>query len=58
MKTVSFDKDKLELFKAKYEESKGRGANHVFKFESDEYLVSYAKYLIEYLEGEVGEKEN
>lgn len=48
MKTVNFDKEKLARFKIAYEIAVESNVD-VFVFEGQEYLVSFAKYLIEYL---------
>jgi hypothetical protein len=45
----SFTKEKLKAFKKAYETAKMK-AQATFIFEGDEYIVNYAKYLIEYLE--------
>lgn len=46
---VTFDSAMLKRFKAAYQIARKVG-EHSFTFEGNEYLVSYAKYLIEYLE--------
>lgn len=48
-KMVQFNKADFESFKKMYESSKEKG-NESFSFGGNEYLTSYAKYLIEYLE--------
>jgi hypothetical protein len=45
---VTFTPEKLADFKA--ELAKHQDRNATFKFQGDEYLVSYARYLVEYLE--------
>lgn len=50
-KTVSFDRAKLVRFKAAYKETCEKKLEE-FTFEGDTYFVGYAKYLIEYLEGQ------
>ena len=47
---VTFTPEKLKQFKVFYVMAKDRGVES-FEFEDKVYLVSYAKYLIEYLEG-------
>ena len=44
---VRWDKAKLERFKEAY---KAAGSNDIFEFEENQFVVGYAKYLIEYLE--------
>ena len=50
---VEFDPTKMKTFKAVYvaAEQAGRAS---FNFDGHEYLVTYAKYLIEFLELEFG----
>jgi hypothetical protein len=47
--TVTFDRAKLERLKTAYQNALKDKAE-TFWFEGKEYLVSYARYLIEYLE--------
>lgn len=49
MNTVNFDKQKLAKLKSQYNKAIKDGKES-FIFDSNELLVSYAKYLIEYLE--------
>lgn len=49
MPNVVFTRDTLKLFKRAYNNATRRG-HESFIFEGNEYLVGYAKYLIEYLE--------
>jgi hypothetical protein len=56
-KYISFDRPMLRRFKAAYEKAckkcQDEGVSpseEVFMFEENEFLVSYAKYLIQYLE--------
>lgn len=49
-KIVSWDKPSLKAFKREYEKAVRRGWK-TFTFHGNEYVVGYAKYLIEYLEG-------
>jgi len=49
MPNITWDKAKLARFKLAYAEHKGDSAN-VFSFEGHQFVVGYAKYLIEYLE--------
>jgi hypothetical protein len=45
---INWTLEKLEKFKVAYEAASNDG---VFIFEGHEFLKSYSKYLIEYLEG-------
>jgi hypothetical protein len=47
---VNYDRPKLRRLRAAYEKAVAAGASQ-FDFEGAELLVSYARYLIEYLEG-------
>ena len=47
-KLVSFDEQTLELFKSSYNQAIAL-KQESFLFNGDEYIVGYAKYLIEYL---------
>lgn len=47
---VDFDRPKLRRLQAAYKNAVAVGATQ-FDFEGTELLVSYARYLIEYLEG-------
>lgn len=49
MTTINWTRPKLEQFRAEYSKHPDRDAT--FMFEGHEFLVGYAKYLIEYLEG-------
>ncbi len=51
-KTVNFTTEKLRLFKNAYRVAKFNG-DPVFIFEDNEYVLDYAKYLIEFLENEL-----
>lgn len=53
MNTVSFDKQKLWRLKIAYKNAV-HSKEEVFTFDNQEYLVAYAKYLIEYLESKLG----
>jgi hypothetical protein len=50
METINFDAAKIERFRKRYERAV-RDGETVFKFEGKDILVSYAKYVLEYLEG-------
>lgn len=50
METVQFDLKKLKLLKAAYANAVNRHLE-TFAFDGNAYVVGYAKYLIEYLEG-------
>ena len=49
IKMVNFDKSKLKRLKRIYQSAITQ-KQEVFYLDGDEYLVSYAKHLIEYLE--------
>ena len=49
-KMVSFTRETLVRFKNRYQQTVTLN-NDTFDFEGDVYVVGYAKYLIEYLEG-------
>lgn len=51
---VNWDRPMLDRFKMEYEKVRG-GSDEVFQFEGNEYVVGYAKYLIEYLEQKLKE---
>lgn len=51
-KMVSFDIPKLEALEAAYKLAVSKERNE-FVFDGDAYLVDYAKYLIEYLKGQL-----
>jgi hypothetical protein len=55
MDTIQFDRRKLRAFKRIYNDTADGG---VFIFEGKEVLKSYAKYLIEYVEMQLGVKEH
>lgn len=40
----------LARFKVAYKIEQHGGPQHVFRFDEHDYVVSYAKYLIEYLD--------
>lgn len=48
MKKIEFTEDNFVKFKEEYNKAVEREATS-FSFEGNEFLVSYAKYLIEYL---------
>lgn len=49
--SVNFNSEKLSRFKMAYEAAVKTGAE-VFTFECRDYVVGYAKYLIQHLEGQ------
>lgn len=53
---MSFDREKLERLKVAYRQAKAEGVE-VLVFEGRELLVSYAKYVIEWLEGKLAKGE-
>ena len=52
MNTINFDKQTLKLFKQKYNLAIKNNKKSFF-FEGNEVLVSYAKYVIEYVEDKI-----
>lgn len=52
---VNFDEPTLERLKVAYEEARIAGKD-VFIFEEREYATSYAKYVIQFLEGEFAKR--
>lgn len=50
--TIKFDRPMLERLRLKHAQAK-RAKETVFVFEEREYLVSYAGYLIEYLDSQL-----
>ncbi len=57
MPEITWDREKLERFKAALAKAKAHGQD-VFLFEEHEFLQAYAKYLIEYLEGVIAPRED
>lgn len=51
-KMVNWDRTMLSRFKVEHAEALESGEES-FRFDGNEYLVSYGKYLIEFLEGEL-----
>ena len=51
MNYINFDRPKLTRLKTASEQAKKNGED-CFTFDGEKILVSYAKYLIEYLESE------
>ena len=55
--TITFTKAKLREFKKVYNKAKiGADDHKVFMFEGRSVLLSYAKYIIEFLESEFKDK--
>jgi len=52
-KYIEFTPAKYRKFKAAYESAKASGAE-TFEFEGNDFLVAYAKYVIMYLEQQMG----
>ena len=50
---VQFDAPRLKALKVDYDKSVASG-QHEFTHDGNQYLVAYAKYLIEYLEIRLG----
>ena len=51
---VEWNKPKLKRFKKAYQQellTYVSGTERVFTFEGNEFVIDYAKYLIQYLEG-------
>jgi len=48
--TISWDRAKLERFKQAYKKAVDARSD-TFTFDGHDFVVGYAKYLIEYLEG-------
>jgi hypothetical protein len=55
MKTINFNRPKLQRLKDAYDRAKATGRDQ-FNFEGNRILTAYAKYLIEYLEIQFKEK--
>ena len=52
---ISWDLPKLRRFKVAYARADGLyGKDSTFDFDGNKFVVSYAKYLIEYLEQKLG----
>lgn len=52
MNTIQFDRAKLSKLKQAYEGAEALALDQ-FTFDGQEFVTSYAKYLIEYLEGQL-----
>jgi hypothetical protein len=52
MNMITFTPEKLQLFKAAYQLAVDAHVD-TFRFDDKEFVVGYAKYLIEYLDGEL-----
>ncbi len=50
---IEWDQAKLARFRRAYKALEGYGVNFIFKFDGQEYVVGYAKYLIEYLDSKL-----
>jgi hypothetical protein len=55
--TITVSEADLKTLKMDYRKALDSGAES-FRFKGKEVLTSYAKYMIEYLEGEFGKKKN
>lgn len=55
-KTINWTPEMLARMKQAYEKEKaaGRGGKETFTFDGNEFVMDYAKYLIEFLEGKFG----
>jgi hypothetical protein len=49
---MQWDRAKLARFKTALEIERPYGRDHVFSFDGADFLVAYAEYLVEYLEGQ------
>ncbi len=47
---VTFDRPTLERFKTAYNKARLHPLTDVFEFDGKQYVLGYAKYLIEYLD--------
>ena len=54
-KMITWTAEKLKRFKSRYLEAVQYKLEQ-FEFDGDEYVVGYAKYLIEYLESKFGKE--
>ncbi len=57
MKFVKFTQESLVRFKAAYEKAVA-DKQEQFTFEGNEFILGYAKYAIEYLEGEFAKQQS
>lgn len=48
---INWTRPMLERFKVAYAEAAKAGKDAVFNFDGHDFVVGYAKYLIEYLDG-------
>lgn len=55
MNTVQFTQDKRDALRRAYDTAV-KAKHETFTFEGSELLVAYAKYLLEYLDGEFRRK--
>jgi hypothetical protein len=55
MESIRFDKAKLERLRAEYERASKAGEDQ-FTFEGALFLVSYARYMIQYLDSEFSKR--
>ena len=53
-KLINWDRPMLKRFKKAYASTEDLADDHVFVFEGNQYVRAYARYLIEFLEGELG----
>ncbi len=47
---ITYTKESIERLRKRYEEAIAGGDDR-FTFEGNEYMIDYAKYMLEYLEG-------
>ena len=57
MKMINFDRQKLKELKTLYNKAV-KESKESFTYNGDEYLTSYAKYMIEYLDSQFNNKNN
>ena len=50
---IVWDRPKLERFKRAYKAARLQSGSDVFQFDGHEFVLDYAKYLIEYLDSEL-----
>ena len=52
--TIEFTPEKLRRFREAYDKAKMNPLTDVFEFEGHEFVLTYAHYMIEYLEQKLG----
>jgi hypothetical protein len=51
--TINWDRPMLKRFQKAYADTKGFEDSYVFEFEGHQFVRSYAKFLLEYLESQL-----